>query len=102
LEGHHQVLVGVNDYQTDEFIELESLKLDPAVEQRQVERLKHFKINRNEQQVQVLLNNLEQTARSEQNLLPIMIESVEGSLTLGEICGVLRKVWGEYQPPVWA
>lgn len=102
LEGHHQVLVGVNDYQIDESIELESLKVDPAVEQGQTERLKHFKANRDEQQVQTLLKGLEDTARSEQNLLPVMIASVEGSLTLGEICGVLRKVWGEYQPPVWA
>ena len=102
LEGHHQVLVGVNDYQIDESIELESLKVDPAVEQGQVERLKHFKANRDEQQVQTLLKGLEDAARSEQNLLPVMIASVEGSLTLGEICGVLRKVWGEYQPPVWA
>jgi len=102
LEGHHQILVGVNDYQIDESIELESLNVDPAIEQGQINRLKRFKANRDDQVIQTLLTGLEDTARSDRNLMPVMIDCVEQAVTLGEICGVLRKVWGEYQPPVWA
>lgn len=102
LEGHHAVLVGVNDYQIEETIEMESLKIDPSIEQGQVARLKAFKQKRDSERVQTLLNELQNAARSEANLVPLMITCVENDCTLGEMCGVLRNVWGEYQPPVWA
>jgi methylmalonyl-CoA mutase N-terminal domain/subunit len=44
---------------------------------------------------------LESAARVQENLMPLFIECVESSITLGEICGVLRSLWGEYQPPAW-
>ncbi|HOJ00404.1 MAG TPA: methylmalonyl-CoA mutase family protein [Anaerolineaceae bacterium] len=102
VEEHHHVLVGVNDYQIAETIDIEALAVDPALEQGQVERLKKFKENRDTGKVHELLSVLEQTAKTDQNLLPLMIHCLEQKLTLGEICGVLRTVWGEYQPPVWA
>ncbi len=46
-----------------------------------------------------LLNQLENGAKGRENLMPIIVQCVEADLTLGEICDVLRKVWGEYQPP---
>ena len=95
-------MVGVNDYQIDETVDIESLTVDPAVEQGQIERLRKFKEKRDVAHVHELLQTLENTARSEKNLMPLMIHCVEQNITLGEICGVLRHIWGEYQPPVWA
>ena len=102
IEGHHHVLVGVNDYQVDETIDIQPLKIDPAIERSQVENLKQFKEKRDSSRVHELMGTLENTAQSAENLMPLLIHCVENDLTLGEICGVLRKVWGEYQPPVWA
>ncbi len=102
IEGNHQILVGVNDYQIDETVDIESLKVNPAVEQGQIERLTKLKEKRDVGRVHDLLQTLENTARSDENLLPLMIHCVEENVTLGEICDVLRQVWGEYQPPVWA
>ena len=101
IEQGAQVVVGVNAFQGDEQIELERLRLDPAVEQGQVARLAAFKQQRDAVRVSELLQQLETTARGSDNLLPLFIELVAQGLTLGEMCGVLRQVWGEYQPPVW-
>jgi methylmalonyl-CoA mutase N-terminal domain/subunit len=102
IEGHHHVLVGVNDFEIEESIDIEALKIDPSIENGQVERLKAFKENRDQAKVQELLVKLEQQARTDENLMPLMVTCVENEITLGEICNVLRGVWGEYQPPVWA
>lgn len=102
IEGHHHVLVGVNDFEIEESIDIEALKIDPSIEKGQVERLKTFKENRDQAKVQELLVKLEQQARTDENLMPLMVTCVENEITLGEICNVLRGVWGEYQPPVWA
>lgn len=101
IEGHHHVLVGVNDFEIEESIDIEALKIDPSIENGQVERLKAFKENRDQAKVQQLLAKLEQQAQTDENLMPLMVICVENEITLGEICNVLRGVWGEYQPPVW-
>jgi methylmalonyl-CoA mutase N-terminal domain/subunit len=44
---------------------------------------------------------LDTAARGTDNLMPLLVTCMENDLTLGEVCGVLRKVWGEYQPPIW-
>lgn len=102
IEGHHHVLVGVNDFEIEESIDIEALKIDPSIENGQVEHLKAFKENRDQAKVQQLLAKLEQQAQTDENLMPLMVTCVENEITLGEICNVLRGVWGEYQPPVWA
>jgi len=91
-------VVGVNKFQVNEEISLESLKIDPKIEQDQHERLAALRASRDNQMVEALLNKLEQTANSDANLMPV-IECVENRLTLGEICNRLRKVWGEYVAP---
>jgi methylmalonyl-CoA mutase N-terminal domain/subunit len=101
IETSQEILVGVNAYQVDEKIELERLKIDPAIEEGQVARLKAFKAGRDPVRVGELLARLEAAARGSDNLLPLFVELVEQNITLGEICGVLRSVWGEYQPPVF-
>ena len=101
LENLEDIVVGVNKFQVKEEISLESLKIDPKIEQDQHERLAALRASRDAQMVDNLLNNLELAANSDANLMPIIIECVENKLTLGEICNRLRKVWGEYVAPIF-
>ncbi|HZW02841.1 MAG TPA: methylmalonyl-CoA mutase family protein [Anaerolineaceae bacterium] len=101
VETGEQVVVGVNAYQTKEALDLESLQVDPALEVSQRKRLKSLRAVRDAGKASELLTRLDQTARTSENLMPLLIECVEHDLTLGEICGVLRRAWGEYQPPSW-
>jgi methylmalonyl-CoA mutase N-terminal domain/subunit len=99
LEKSEEVVVGVNKFQAQEEIELESLKIDPAIETNQREKLALLRQNRDPEKVAELLSHLESAAKSDENLMPLFIECVENKLTLGEICGLLRQVWGEYRAP---
>ena len=99
LENLEDIVVGVNKFQVKEEISLESLKIDPKIEQDQHKRLAALRASRDAQMVDNLLNKLELAANSDANLMPIIIECVENKLTLGEICNRLRKVWGEYVAP---
>jgi methylmalonyl-CoA mutase, N-terminal domain len=96
LERGDETIVGVNSFKIQEKIELEPLALNPAVEKDQVNRLQRFKTNRDQDHVSALKQQLESAAKSEENLMPLLIHCVENKLTLGEICYVLRKEWGEY------
>jgi len=102
VEKKEEIVVGVNAFQIEEKIELERLRVDPSIEQNQRARLAALRQRRDAARVSELLTQLEKTARSADNLLPLFIICVENNVTLGEICGVLRKVWGEYQAPSWA
>jgi len=97
VESKKQVVVGVNAYHTDETLQLERIKVDPALEQDACARLVEMRSHRDSTKVSELLSHLDTAARSSDNLMPILIECMEHSLTLGEVCGVLRRVWGEYQ-----
>jgi len=101
IEKKDQVVVGVNAFQVDEKIELEGLQVNHAIEENQRASLAELRSNRDDQKAGELLGHLDAAARSRDNLMPLLISCAENDLTLGEICGVLRKVWGEYQPPAW-
>jgi methylmalonyl-CoA mutase, N-terminal domain len=101
LERGDAVVVGVNAFQVEEQLELERLAVDPAIEQSQRQKLAELRQRRDPARTSDLLTRLEQIARGRDNLLPLFVELVENDITLGEICGVLRGVWGEYQPPAW-
>ena len=99
VERQEQVVVGVNKFVSAEEINgLTRLAVDPAIEAHQRERLAALRARRDNERVNELLSCIESTAQSEDNLMPLFIEAVENDVTLGEICGVLRAVWGEYQP----
>ncbi len=102
IEQRQQIIVGVNDYQLEEeSLEITQLKVDPAVEQRQRKKLADLRARRDGMRVSAMLSTIEQAARQPGvPLMPLLIEAVEADCTLGEICGVLRSVWGEYQPRV--
>lgn len=101
LENGEEVVVGLNAFQISQKVELERLQVDPAIEAEQCRRLKELRERRDTQKVRELLIRVENCARSRDNLMPVFIACVENDVTLGEICRVLREVWGEYQPPAW-
>jgi methylmalonyl-CoA mutase, N-terminal domain len=96
IERKEEIVVGVNQFQVDEAMTLERLKVDPAIELGQRERLKKLRENRAQKVVDELLGKLVNAAKGTENLMPLFIECVENDITLGEICNTLRGVWGEY------
>ena len=99
LEAGEEIVVGVNAFQVEEKQQLERLDVNPELEAAQRERVAKLRQTRDNQRVTELLNQLEGAARGADNLMPIFIECVENDVTLGEICGRLRELWGEYLPP---
>lgn len=94
------IVVGVNSFQGGEPVTLERLRVDPAVELAQCRRLAALRARRDSARAAHLLDNLEQAATGSENLMPHFIACVEADVTLGEICGRLRRLWGEYRPTV--
>lgn len=101
IELGDEILVGVNDFQVDEKIELEALRVNPLLEEEQKGRLAALRERRDNEKVASLLSQLEAAAKGDGSLMPIFIECAEAQVTLGEICGRLRAVWGQYQPPTF-
>jgi methylmalonyl-CoA mutase N-terminal domain/subunit len=99
VENHEQIVVGINAFEVEEHIDLEQLKVDPAIEAAQQARLRAIRERRDGARVSQLLAQLVSTVHSDENLMPILITCVENDITLGEITGVLRNVWGEYEAP---
>lgn len=99
VEAGDQVIVGLNAFEVEEQVELERLRVDPAIEEGQRDALAALRQRRDPARAGELLGHLEQAARGSDNLLPLIVECVENDLTLGEISNVLRGVWGEYLPP---
>jgi len=101
LEAHQQIVVGVNQFEVEEDTSaLDILKVAPAIEAAQREKLATIRAERDANRVQELMSRIESAAKGKDNLMPIFIEAVENDITLGEICHVLRGVWGEYRPNV--
>jgi methylmalonyl-CoA mutase, N-terminal domain len=98
VDSGDQILVGVNKFQVDEKLELERLAVDPRIEREQKEKLAKLRARRDNQEVSRLMAQLEDVAKSKDNIMPVLIECVDHQITLGEICNLLRKIWGEYQP----
>ncbi len=98
IERKEQVVVGVNEYVAEAETPIERLKIDPAIEQAQRDKLAKLRAARDGEKASALLSRLETAAKGTDNLLPLFVECVEGDVTLGEICGVLRRVFGEYRP----
>lgn len=101
VENREEIIVGVNAFEAEEQVQLESLKVDPLIEQGQRARLAELRRRRDAVKVSELLARLEAEAKGKENLMPLLITCVENLATLGETTAVLRKVWGEYQPPAW-
>lgn len=98
LEDGAEVVVGVNRFVQDEDVNIDLMKLDPAIEEAQRARLAALRQRRDNGTVTQLRAQLAAAAQSNENLMPLFVACVENDMTLGEICHTLRGVWGEYQP----
>ena len=97
IERKEKVVVGVNKFTTSEEMHMDLLRVDPAVGEKQEIRLQQLREKRNQRQVAEILKQLRSAAQTEENLMPLILEAVKNYATLGEICGVLREIFGEYK-----
>jgi methylmalonyl-CoA mutase N-terminal domain/subunit len=97
VENEERIVVGVNKFQTEDVKPSNLLRVDPAVGERQVEKLKKLRAERDQNAVDQSIEALIKAAKSDENLMPPIIEAVRIYTTLGEICGALRSVFGEYK-----
>jgi methylmalonyl-CoA mutase N-terminal domain/subunit len=100
IDTHKRIVVGVNEYRLDEPLTIPLLKMDPEGYERQVNRLGQLKRERDNDELQRRLDALRQAAEGTDNLMPFILDAVRAHATLGETCGVLREVFGEYREPV--
>lgn len=100
IENKEQIVVGVNKFQIKEEHHKNILRVDPEVEALQKEKLANLKSKRDNNKVNNTLNALKVAADTDENLMPYIIEAVKVYATLGEICEVLREVFGEYEQSV--
>jgi len=100
IENGERTVVGVNMFTQEESQTAEFLTLDPVAGEKQCKRLTELKLKRDKQAVEQSLSALKQAAQGTDNLMPYLIDAAKNYATLGEICGVLRNVFGEYQPDV--
>ncbi len=100
VESGERIVVGVNRYTAEGAPSPPILRIDPEVERAQVERLQRLRARRDSARVKAALQNVEETARSEGNLMPAILEAVKAYATVGEISNSLRNVYGEYQESV--
>jgi methylmalonyl-CoA mutase N-terminal domain/subunit len=100
IDDCRRVIVGVNEYQMDEPLSIPLLRMDPEGERRQRERLARVRRERDNELLQRRLQALRAAAQGTENLMPFILDAVRANGTLGEVCDVLREVFGEYREPV--
>ncbi len=98
VERGERVVVGVNRYQDEVPVHVPVHRLDEAAVARQIERVQAYRARQDAERVQRALDRVEDAARSTENMLPVLREALLAGATLGQICGRLRQVWGEYRP----
>lgn len=102
IENGAQTVVGVNRYQGDTEMAVETLRVDEVVQNEQIASLATLRTRRDPAKVAAMLHRIQQAAHAaDEPLMPLFINAVEVNATLGEICDVLRGVFGEYQPGRW-
>lgn len=97
IERKDRIIVGVNDFTNKEKQKIDLLKIDTEIEKEQVKRVQKLRQTRDNLRVQTVLDDLEETARGNENLIPKIIEAVRAYATEGEIIQVLKNVFGEYR-----
>jgi methylmalonyl-CoA mutase, N-terminal domain len=99
LERNDKLIIGVNEYVLEKEAPIPILKINVTVEKKQIEKLSMLRQGRDSHRVELALGRLNQAARGNENLMPYARECVAAYATLGEICNVLRGVFGLYQEP---
>jgi methylmalonyl-CoA mutase N-terminal domain/subunit len=98
IETKERILVGLNEYKSEEEQKIPVFKGNPEMERRQIERLQKLRQQRDNAMVAKTLADLTDAARANENLMPALIETVKAYATLGEISDKLRAVYGVYKP----
>jgi methylmalonyl-CoA mutase, N-terminal domain len=96
VEAGEEIVVGVNRFQVGEERAIPTMKIDTAIEQAQIERVRRVRAERNQEQAMRALSTVEDAARLGTNLMPAIISAVEAHATLGEIADRMRAVFGEF------
>jgi len=97
IDNKDRIVVGVNQYNSEEQVEIPILEMDPEGFERQCARLKKLRSSRDQGRHTAALNAIEKAAEGDENLMPHFIEAAKAKATLGEMCDVLRGVFGEYR-----
>jgi methylmalonyl-CoA mutase, N-terminal domain len=98
VEARQRVIVGVNRYQLEDEPELELLRIDPALEGQQVQRVQALRERRDSGTVEQALAALKEGSLKEDvNLMPLIVEAARAYVTLGEMCDALRETWGTWR-----
>ncbi len=100
VEKKDVIIVGLNKFTMEDKFPEKLLKIDSEVEKIQIEKLKKLKLRRDNNKVKEILEKIEDAARSDKNLMPLILEAVKTYATLGEISDSLRNVFGEYKSSV--
>jgi methylmalonyl-CoA mutase N-terminal domain/subunit len=97
IESKEKIIVGVNEFISENTSHIPILRIDEKIRQEQIEKINIIKSKRDPAKVSICLAGIKQAAIDNQNLMPVVIEAVENYCTLGEISDTLRSVFGEYQ-----
>jgi methylmalonyl-CoA mutase, N-terminal domain len=97
LEAKQRVIVGVNRYQTADEAEVEILRIEPALEEKQIARVRSVRDRRDQQAADAKLAALKEGAAGDANLMPLIIDCARANVTMGEMCDALREVWGVWR-----
>jgi methylmalonyl-CoA mutase, N-terminal domain len=97
LEQGQRVIVGVNRYRQDDEQELELLRIDPALEEKQIARVRSLRERRDRAAAGAALAKLKEGAAGDANLMPLILECAKADVTMGEMCDALREIWGVWR-----
>ena len=97
IENNSKVIVGVNTFISTDHEKIPGFRIDDSIQKMQCDKIDLLKSKRDNDAVQSILNKISATAKTNENLMPVVLEAVETNCTLGEIADVLRSVFGEYR-----
>jgi methylmalonyl-CoA mutase, N-terminal domain len=98
VEQKQRIVVGVNRYQLEEDTPVETLRIDPALEEKQIGRVQSFRKERDSGKAEAAIARLKAAgSREDENLMPVLIDAARDHVTLGEMCDALREVWGTWR-----
>ena len=100
VDHKEAIVVGVNAFHLDEEKPIPLQHIDESLERKQVERLRALRAKRDQTKWAAAVKQVEDTARSTGNLMPVIVEAVEADATVGEISDAMRHVYGEYHETV--
>ncbi|HEX2293540.1 MAG TPA: methylmalonyl-CoA mutase family protein [Gaiellaceae bacterium] len=97
VEAKQRIIVGVNRYQQADDGQVEILRIDPALEEKQIGRVKALRARRDTAKVEEALAALKRGAEGDENLMPLIVDASRAYVTMGEMCDALREVWGVWR-----